>query len=61
MSARLVLPVSASTAEGEDGWSVGAPLGRREQVVIETDTGLFDDDVGSVDTTVSRRDCVTLC
>lgn len=35
--------------------------GRREQVATETDTGLFNGDYGSVDTNVSRMDCVGLC
>jgi len=45
------------------GRSVGRwrAAGRREQLGIETDAGLFIDDFGSVDTNVSRKDCVGLC
>ena len=48
---------------GARGRSVGRwrAAWRREQVGIETDASLFSDDVGSVDTNVSRNDCVGLC
>jgi hypothetical protein len=55
--------VCASAAVREDGPLVGRwrAAGRREQVATETDTGLFNGDYGSVDTNVSRMDCVGLC
>jgi hypothetical protein len=61
MSALLSLPQSLLQLRLERTVGRWRAAGRREQVGIETDTGLFNDDVGSVDTNVSKRDWVDLC
>ena len=61
MSALLRLPQSLLQLRCERTVGRWRTAGRREQGGIETDTGLFNDDVGSVDTNVSRRNCVDVC